>query len=140
MPQQLNKEYSCTYLIWVSLLDVCQLAVMYNVQKAKVEKERHWPQRLHRTIGDKSQTEYLPIHLLWSTWRDTSINNKINILQIYRWQYHFMYWIRNMLATREKVLKNGGNGKLKFCNFCSIPRQIYTKISLISINKKTNVI
>jgi hypothetical protein len=50
---------------YINQLDVCQLGEMYNVQRAKAEKGKHWPQISHQTNGDKSQTEYLPpIHLL----------------------------------------------------------------------------
>ena len=49
---------------YINQLDVCQLGEMYNVQKAKAEKGKHWPQRLHQTNGGKSQTEYLLRHLL----------------------------------------------------------------------------
>lgn len=40
-----------------SQLGVCQPGEMYNVQKAKEEKGKHWLQRLHQTTDGRSQTE-----------------------------------------------------------------------------------
>lgn len=43
---------------------VCQPGELCNVQKAKVEKGKHWLQRLRQTTGGKNQIGCLhPIHL-----------------------------------------------------------------------------
>lgn len=50
----------------VNQLGAYQPGEMYNVQKAREERGKHWLQRLHQTTDGKSQIEFPhPIPLLW---------------------------------------------------------------------------
>lgn len=61
------KNSVVTYLVLnhTNQQGACQPGEMYNVQKVKAEKGKHWPQKLHQTTGGRSQIEYPhPAHLL----------------------------------------------------------------------------